>query len=149
MPPIVSTVEIAAPPGDVFAYAADPLRFAEWQDDVVTARMDDGDATSVGSRFTTTRRIAGAQRTMTQQVSEARPPTTWAARGVDGPIRPNATITIEPLDGGARSRVTFALDFEGRGIGVALLPLVRRMTQRTAPRSYRKLKERLEAQRSA
>jgi uncharacterized protein YndB with AHSA1/START domain len=144
VPPIVSTIEIAAPPGDVFAYAADPQRFSEWQDDVVTARMVDGDPFTVGSSFATTRRIGGVARTMTQEVCEVQVPTTWSARGIDGPIRPNATVTIEPLAGGARSRVTFALDFEGHGLGVTLLPLVRRMTERVAPRSYRKLKERLE-----
>jgi len=144
MPPIVSTIDIAAPPSDVFTYATDPLRFSEWQDDVVTARMEDGDPFTVGSRFATTRRIGGVARTMTQEVSEVRAPTTWAARGIGGPIRPNATVTIEPLADGARSRVTFSLDFEGHGIGVPLLPLVRRMTERSAPRSFRKLKERLE-----
>lgn len=110
-------------------------------------RMEEGDALSVGSRFTTTRRIGGVERMMTQEVSEVRPPTTWAARGIDGPIRPNATITIAPLGDGGSSRVTFALDFEGHGIGVPLLPFVRRQTQRVAPRGYQKLKERLEGQR--
>ena len=84
---------------------------------------------------------------MTQEVSEVQRPTRWAVRGIDGPIRPNATITIEPLDDGASSRITFALDFEGHGIGVPLLPLVRRQTQKEAPRSYQKLKEQLEGQR--
>jgi hypothetical protein len=106
--------------------------------------MESGDPLTVGSRFTTTRRIGRAERAMTQEVCDVHPPTTWAARGIEGPIRPNATITIEPVRDGAGSRVTFALDFEGHGIGVALLPLVRRMTQRVAPRSYQKLKERLE-----
>lgn len=53
-------------------------------------------------------------------------------------------ITVEPLDDGARSRVTFALDFEGHGIGVPLVPMVRRMAAKGAPASYRNLKERLE-----
>jgi hypothetical protein len=71
-------------------------------------------------------------------------PEQLGGRGLDGPIRPNATVTVEPLDGGARSRVTFALDFEGHGIGRPLLPAVRRQTQKAAPVSYRNLKERLE-----
>jgi hypothetical protein len=53
-------------------------------------------------------------------------------------------VTVEPLDGGASSRVVFALDFEGHGIGRPLLPAVRRQARRAAPVSYRKLKERLE-----
>jgi hypothetical protein len=42
------------------------------------------------------------------------------------------------------SRVTFTLDYVGHGIGVAVLPLVRRQTRRGAPVSYRRLKQLLE-----
>jgi hypothetical protein len=70
--PLVSTIEIARPPDEVFAYVTDPLHFAEWQNDVVSVRM------LAGSRFTTTRRIRGAERTMTQQITRNDPP-----RGTD------------------------------------------------------------------
>jgi uncharacterized protein YndB with AHSA1/START domain len=142
MPPIVSTIEIARPPDDVFAYATDPTRFSEWQVGVVRVHMEDGRAPAVGSRFTTTRMIGGSERTMTQEITKLSPPWSWAARGVDGPLRPNATITVEPIDGG--TRVTFALDYEGHGIGVPLVPLVRRQTQKAAPVNFRNLKQRLE-----
>jgi uncharacterized protein YndB with AHSA1/START domain len=144
MPPIVSSIEVARPPDEVFSYSTDPSRFAEWQLDVVGVRVDGDRPLTVGSRFTTTRRIGGVERTMTQEVTEHLAPRSWVARGVDGPIRPSATITVEPLDGGAGSRVTFALDFEGHGIGRPLLPAVRRQTKRAAPVSYRNLKQRLE-----
>jgi uncharacterized protein YndB with AHSA1/START domain len=145
MPPIVSTFEIARRPEEVFAYLTDPSRFAEWQKDVVRVRTAGGGAPRVGSRFTTTRRVARAERTMTQEITEIIPPRSWAARGVAGPIRPSARVTVEPLHGGTRSRVTVALDFEGHGIGVPLLPLVRRQAQKGAPVSYRNLKHRLES----
>jgi uncharacterized protein YndB with AHSA1/START domain len=145
MAPIVSSIEIARPPGEVFAYATDPARFGEWQDDVVGVRVEGGGPPGVGSRFTTVRRVGGAERTMTQEITEASAPRRWAARAVDGPVRPNATVTVEPLGDGAGSRVTFSLDFEGHGIGRPLLPMIRRQAVKQAPRSYRKLKERLEA----
>jgi uncharacterized protein YndB with AHSA1/START domain len=145
MPPFMSTIDIARPPDEVFAYVTDPTRFAEWQNDVVSVRLADGRPPRAGSRFTTTRRIGRAERTMTQEITEYLPPRSWAARGVDGPIRPAATVTVEPLDGGTRSRVTFALDFAGHGIGVPLLPLVRRQARKGAPVSYRNLKRRLES----
>jgi uncharacterized protein YndB with AHSA1/START domain len=144
VPPIVSTIDIACPPEEVFSYATDPSRFAEWQNDVVSVRLSEGHPRGVGSRFTTTRRIGRAERTMTQEITEIAPPRSWATRGVDGPIRPTAAITIEPLNDGAWSKVTFALDFEGHGIGVPLAPLVRRQAQKAAPTSYRNLKNRLE-----
>src|SRR5215211_4004572 len=110
MPPIMSTLEIARPPDQVFSYVTDPSRFSEWQDDVVCVRTAGGRPPGVGSTFTTIRRIGRTERTMTQEITEVNPPRSWAARGVDGPIRPSATVTVEPLDGGTRSRVTFALD---------------------------------------
>jgi uncharacterized protein YndB with AHSA1/START domain len=141
----VSSIEIARPPDEVFSYITDPAHFAEWQYDVVSVRLEGGRPPSVGSRFTTTRRIGRAQRTMTQEITEINPPRSWAAHGVAGPIRPNANITVEPLNNSTRSRVTFALDFEGHGIGVPLVPVVRRMAAKGAPTSYRNLKERLES----
>jgi uncharacterized protein YndB with AHSA1/START domain len=144
MAPIVSSIEVARPPDEVFAYSTDPSRFAEWQPDVVHVRVEGGGPPGVGARFTTTRRIGGVERTMTQEVTELRPPRRWAVKGVDGPIRPSASIAVEPLDGGTRSRVTFTLDFEGHGVGRPLVPAVRRQARAAAPRSYRNLKERLE-----
>jgi hypothetical protein len=99
----------------------------------------------VGSRFTTTRRIGPNERTMTQEITEVQPPHRFAAHGVGGPIRPHASIDVEPLDDGSRSKVTFELDFEGHGFGKALVPAVRQLAARGAPASHRRLKERLEA----
>ena len=141
MAPLVSTIEIERPPDEVFAFVTDPLRFPRWQRDVVSVRMLDG------ARFATVRRIGGTERAMTQQITDDDPPRFWAATGVDGPIRPRATVTVEPVDGGTRSRVTFTLDFEGHGVGVPLVPMVRRLAQRGAPTSYRNLNRLLDGQR--
>jgi uncharacterized protein YndB with AHSA1/START domain len=148
MPPIVSHIEIARPPEEVYAYVTDPSRFPEWQHDVVGVRIQGGHPLSVGSRFTTTRRIGPVEQTLTQEVTELGPPRRWAARSVDGPLRASADVTVEPLEGGTRSRVTIALDFQGQGIG-KLLPLevIRRMATKTAPKSYQNLKQRLERER--
>jgi len=130
----------------VFAYVTDPSRFGEWQRDVVAVRHESGRPGRVGSRFTTTRRIGGTERTMIQEVTEAAAPRRWAAGAVDGPVRPNATVTVDPLGDGAGSRVTFSLDFEGHGIGRPLLPMVRRQARKAAPASYRRLKALLEGE---
>jgi len=80
---------------------------------------------------------------MTREIVEVDPPSRWAARGVAGPIRPDARVLVEPLDHGKRSRVTFELAFRGHGIGIPLLPAVRLMAAKGAPLSYRRLKEKL------
>jgi uncharacterized protein YndB with AHSA1/START domain len=144
MSPIVHSIEIDRPPDEVFAYVTDPARFPEWQYDVESVRIDEGRPTSVGSRFTTTRRIGRAERKMTQEITEINPPTSWSAHGIAGQIRPSANITVVPLNENTRSWVTFALDFEGHGIGVPLIPVIRRIAAKGAPRSYQNLKKRLE-----
>lgn len=145
MPPIVSSFEIARPPDEVYSYVTDLSRFPQWQQDVVRVPIQGDDPPGLGTKFTTTRRIGRVEQTTTQEITKISPPRTWTARGVDGPFRPSAGITVEPLDDGTRSRVTIALDFEGHGVG-KLLPLevIRRMAAKGAPRSYRNLKERLE-----
>ncbi|GAA3291430.1 SRPBCC family protein [Dactylosporangium vinaceum] len=136
---MLTTIEIDRPPSQVYAYATDPARFPYWQPDVRRVEVHpDG-------RFTTVRRIAGADRGMLQQVTESSAPSRWSAVALAGPIRPAASITVEPLEGGARSRVTFTLDFTAHGPADLLLPLVRRLAARTAPRSYARLKALLEA----
>jgi uncharacterized protein YndB with AHSA1/START domain len=115
MPPIVSSIEIARPPEEVFSYVTDPSRFAEWQHDVVSVRMEGGRPPGVGSRFTTTRRIGGTERTMTQEITEIDAPRSWAAHGVDGPIRPNAgssraaASSAPPASAGMRSALVSRL----------------------------------------
>jgi len=146
MPPIVHDIEINRPPDSVFAYVTDPSRFAEWQDDVVSSRREDDGPPGPGSRIVTTRRIARTTFTQVQEITEIAAPLVWAVRAVEGPIRAHARITVEPLRDGAASRVTFALDFDGPGIGKLLVPQIRRMTEKQAPRSYRNLKERLEGE---
>jgi uncharacterized membrane protein len=138
MAPQTDTIEIDRPPQEVFAFAADPTHFPEWQRDVVRVDMLDEE------EFATVRRVVGAERATLQRITANEPPRYWAAEGVDGPIRPHATITVEPLDDGTRSRVTFTLDLEGVGMGAAIIPMVRRAAEKGAPLSHRRLKELLE-----
>jgi len=83
--------------------------------------------------------------TQSAEIAELTPPTTWAVRGLDGPVRGNVDGTIDSLDDGARSRVTIQLALEGHGIGKLLVPLfVRRKAQVEVPRNMQNLKQRLE-----
>lgn len=145
MAPIVTTIDIGCPPEEVFAYATDPLRFPEWQLDVVNVRLDDRGSRGVGSRFMTTRRIGRVERTMTQEIIEIDEPSRWAARSIGGPINLLAKATVEQLGDATRSRVTFSFDFAGRGLGKLLAPLIRRMAAKQAPKSSQNLKRRLES----
>jgi hypothetical protein len=73
------------------------------------------------------------------------PPRSWGLRGLDGPVRARVHGEIEPLAEGNRSRLTLEVDFEGHGIGKALVPLVvRPQARKELPRNERALKDHLE-----
>jgi uncharacterized protein YndB with AHSA1/START domain len=145
MAPIVASVEISRKPEEVFAYITDPSHLPEWQESVVRVKTDSAPA-GAGPRAVITRRVGPREIDMTTEITDLDPPRSWRVRGVDGPVRGNVSGTIEPLDDGARSRVTLDLNFEGHGIGKLLVPLVaRRQAQKELPRNVQILKERLES----
>jgi uncharacterized protein YndB with AHSA1/START domain len=143
--PMTNTVEIARSPQDVFAYVTDPSRFTEWQDAVVSARLEGDGPVKQGSRLKMTRRTGRREQTLTTELTEFRPPQRYAFRGIDGPIRAIGKGTVDPVGDGDRSRFTFELDFEGNGIGKLLLPLVRRQARRELLETHDNLKQRLES----
>lgn len=145
MPPIVASVEISRSPADVFAYVTDPTRLSEWQESVVRSKSSETPPRQ-GTKAEVTRRIGRREMTQSAELAELHPPTSWVVRGLDGAVRGDVNGTIEPLEDGARSRVTIELDLQGHGIGKLLVPLVvRRKAQDELPRNMQKLKERLES----
>jgi uncharacterized protein YndB with AHSA1/START domain len=146
MAPITHSVDIDRPPEEVFAYATDPSRFTEWQDAVVSAQLQGDGPVKQGSRLTLTRRMGRREQTMTSELTAYEPPRHWAFRVLDGPVRALGSGRLEPLDGGARTRLDFELDFEGHGIGKLLVPLfVRRQAAKELSQTHANLKARLES----
>lgn len=145
MAAIVGSIEIARRPEDVFAYATDFSRLPEWQGDVVSVRQESDGPLAVGSKAVVTRRVGPRQLSGAQEITKLHPPSTWGYTAVSGPVIAIASGTIAPLDDGRRSRVTLALEFEGRGIGRLLVLLVaRRQGRRALLRNGQRLKELLE-----
>jgi carbon monoxide dehydrogenase subunit G len=139
------SIEVDRLPIEVFSYVIDPTRFPEWQHGVVSGHMQ-SDSLSVGDRCITRRRIGLVERSVISEVTHVDPPRTWGVRGVDGPIRAEVNVTVEPLDTDQRSKVSIEIDFAGRGLGRLLVPLVvRPQARREMPANVRRLKQLLEA----
>jgi uncharacterized membrane protein len=143
MAPIVESVEIARSPEEVFAYVDELSRHGEWQEQIVSNEVLTEGPTRVGTRVRQTRKVPGRQQTFTYEITEHDPPRKASFRGVDGPIRPAGTVTVEPA-GDGRSRVTLRFDLEGHGIGKLLAPLAKLNARKEIPKSHQRLKERLE-----
>jgi uncharacterized protein YndB with AHSA1/START domain len=140
-----NSIDVDQPPDTTFAYVTDPGHFADWQKGVTSGHMDEPGPVTLGSRCLTVRRIGFAERPIAAVVTSVDPPHTWSVRGTDGPIRSEVTVTVDPLDGGRRSRVTIELEFTGHGIGTILVPLFVRPQARAEMRSnMQQLKQRLE-----
>ncbi|MGW1769004.1 SRPBCC family protein [Streptomyces sp. NPDC002073] len=146
MSAIRNSIDIDRRPEDVYTYITNPTHLPEWQDSAVSAVPMGELPVHIGSRVVVTRQIGKRQMPSTMEFTELDPPRSWHIHGVDGPVRPDVQGTIEPLDGGTRSRVTISVDFEGRGLGRALVPLkVKPMVRKEMPQSEEKLKHLLEA----
>jgi uncharacterized protein YndB with AHSA1/START domain len=143
---IVESIEIARGPEEVFAYLDQLDRHGEWQGAIVAVKLETEGATRVGTRAVDTRRVPGGQRDVAYEITEHDPPRRSSFRGLNGPIRPVGTVTVEPLDDGSRSRVTIELDLQGHGLfGKLIAPLARRDARRQVPQDQARLKQRLES----
>ena len=142
---ITETVEINRPPQDVFAYLDDLARHGEWQEQIVDVHVETEGPVRVGTRAKETRRVPGGPRTFTYEITEHDPPNRAAFQVLDGPVRASGTITLEPLDGGARTRYSIELNLDGHGFGKLIAPLARKDARKQLPKDMRRLKERLES----
>ncbi|MEU8617802.1 SRPBCC family protein [Streptomyces sp. NPDC048623] len=142
---INASVDISRTPEEVFAYITDPSHLPEWQASAVKVTPRSGTPGAVGSQVAVTRHMGARNFDMTMQVMDLDPPHSWHIHGVDGPVRGDVQGSIEPLDQGTRSRLTLSLDFEGHGIGRALVPLVvKPAARKEMPRDEATLKDILE-----
>jgi hypothetical protein len=143
---IESSVEIGRAPEVVFPYVTDPAHFGEWQEGVVSGATEGPGG--VGSLCTMTRKIGGSERTSMSKITEYEPPRRWAIEGIDGPIRADVRVLVDPVSRGGGSaelsRVTISLDFHGHGFGKLIAPMVRSQARKEVPESCQKLKARLE-----
>lgn len=142
---ITHTVEIDRSPEDVFAYLDQLDRHREWQTQIVETRTETDGPTRVGTRATDKRQVPGGAREFTYEITEHDPPRRVAFRGLNGPVRPLGTVSVEPLDGGSRSSVTLEFNLEGHGFGKLIAPLARRDARRHIPEDQMRLKQRLES----
>jgi uncharacterized membrane protein len=138
------SIEINRSPADVFAYLNEVDKQCEWQGALVSSRVNGEGPVGVGTRITDTRNVPGGAREMTYEITEYEPPRKTSWRGIDGPVRAVGTAVVEPLDDGARSRVSLELDLQGHGIGMLIAPFARRQAGKQVPIDQAKLKEILE-----
>jgi len=145
MAPITHSIEIDRTPEAVFAYVDQLDRHGEWQSTIISSKLETEGPTRVGSRATDKRKVPGRTQDVTYEITEHDPPRKISFRGVDGPVRPVGTFTVEPV-GDGRSRATIEIDLQGHGLlGLVVAPLARSQARKEIPQDHQRLKERLES----
>jgi uncharacterized membrane protein len=141
---IISSIEIARPQQDVFAYLDELDKHSEWQGDLISTTLETEGPTRVGTRASDTRKVPGGPQTMVYEITEHDAPRKSSWRVLDGPVRAVGSMIVEPIGDGTRSRVTVEFDLKGHGIGILMAPFVRMFARRQVPRDQAKLKQILE-----
>jgi uncharacterized membrane protein len=138
------SIEIDRRPEDVFAYLDELERHGEWQEAIVSSKLESEGPVGVGTRVREIRKIGRREQDTSYEITEHDPPRKSSFRGTAGPVRPIGTVTVEPVGDGSKSRVTLDFNLVGQGIGVLIAPLARMQANKEIPKSQQRLKARLE-----
>ena len=121
MPDASNTVEIHRPPAEVFAFLADGENDRRWRSGVLDVRRKSGQGKGAiyeqGVKGPFGRRVPADY-----EITAYEPDRRIGFRAIAGPIRPEGSYELEPLDGG--TRVTFALHCTPHGVAKLMAPMV-------------------------
>jgi carbon monoxide dehydrogenase subunit G len=116
------TVETSATPAAVFAYLSDFTTTNEWNPGTVRTERRTGDG-GVGTTYHNTSKFMGRETELTYEVVEHRPDSRFALRGENASVIAHDSMEIAPL--GQGSTVTYTADFEFKGAGKLIAPLLK------------------------
>jgi carbon monoxide dehydrogenase subunit G len=116
------TVETKAAPAVVFAYLSDFTHTNEWDPGTVHTELTSGDG-GVGTKYHNVSKFMGRETELTYEVVQHQPDYRFALRGENSSVIANDTMEISRS--GAGSTVTYTADFEFKGIGKLVAPLLK------------------------
>jgi uncharacterized protein YndB with AHSA1/START domain len=136
-----NTIAIQRPPAEVFAYATDPLKIAEWRSNVLEVIGYDPPVRQ-GTTYELAERLMGRQQ-FGQRVVTYEPNRLAVIETTSGSMRPLQQFSFEPTaDGG--TRYTARLEVHTSGIMRLFEPLMRGRVRKTMVAYGENLKRNLE-----
>jgi carbon monoxide dehydrogenase subunit G len=115
------TVETPAAPAAVFAYLSDFTTTNEWDPGTVRTVKVSGDG-GLGTEYHNTSSFLGRETQLTYKVVEHRPDELFALRGENKSVVAHDTMEVVATPGG--SKVTYTADFDFKGAGKLIAPLL-------------------------
>ena len=136
MPHADYSVVIDRPVSEVYRYVADGTTAPTWRTSCVDIKLVSGAPGQVGARYELGLKGPGGRIPGDYEITEAVPDRVLAFQVIAGPAHPRGRYEFAPSGGG--TRVTFALDWEPKGIKEKLMSP---MVARTMPGEVRALDE--------
>jgi uncharacterized protein YndB with AHSA1/START domain len=121
MPEAANTVQIARPPADVFAFLADGTNDRHWRTGVIDIRLKSGAGAGAvyeqGVKGPFGRRVPADY-----EITAFEPDRRLGFRAIAGPVRPEGSYELQPIDGG--TQVTLSLRCTPSGLAKLMTPMV-------------------------
>jgi uncharacterized membrane protein len=119
------SITIDRPAGTVFAFVLDGANNPLWRPAVMDVQRVAGHTSGVGATFKQGLKGPGGRRIDGDyEIVDCQPNTVIAFQVIAGPARPKGTFRFEAA--GGATRVTFALDFEPKGLAKLMEPMIAR-----------------------
>jgi carbon monoxide dehydrogenase subunit G len=134
------TVQTTAPPATVFAYLSDFTHTNEWDPGTVKTELVSGDG-GVGTTYHNTSKFMGRETELIYEVVEHQPESLFALRGENSSVIANDSMRIAAS--GAGSTVTYTADFEFKGLGKFVAPLLKPALKKLGDEAEEGLREAL------
>jgi uncharacterized protein YndB with AHSA1/START domain len=142
---VLTEIEIARPPAEVAAFAADPANATRWYENIESVQPRYVGQPTVGSRAEFTARFLGRSMTYTYEITELEPGRRLVMSTDEGPFPMETTYTWEEAPGGTRMRLRNR--GEPSGFAGVAAPLMERAIRRANRKDLSRLKGVLETQR--
>jgi hypothetical protein len=142
---VLSEIEIARPPDEVAAFAADPVNATSWYENIESVKPKYAGPPAIGSRAAFTARFLGRSLTYTYEIRELEPGRRLVMSTDEGPFPMETTYTwAETAAGG--TLMTLRNRGEPSGFAGMAAPLMERAMRRANRKDLTRLKRLLEAE---
>ena len=135
---VTTSVDIAAPPAEVFAYLCDMENNPKWQSGMVSARWTSDDPIGVGSTYDQVATFLRRKIESTFEVEAYQPGRMIRASSTASSFPITFTRMVEPTESG--TKVTAIITGDASGFFKIAEPILRRMVQRSVDGDYRNLR---------
>ncbi|MCA1570229.1 MAG: SRPBCC family protein [Chloroflexi bacterium] len=138
----VSTT-INRPVEEVFAVVSDPESAPKWSSGSLESTKTSTGPIGVGTTARSVSRLMGRRIETETEMIEFEPNRRFVSRSTSGPFPIQATVTVEPVDGGTRVNAT--IEAEPGGFFKVAEPLIVRIAKRQFQSDFDNLKDLMEA----